>query len=190
MKPGDRVRHRNPFIILHACHGTVVKDDAPALFDIPGTVLVTWDEERASISVETGSSRTPKKDARVQRDRYPISVLEKIPVDDRCVAIVSAVPISPEGVGKALAIAEITAREIVAIPAMPCNEGAKDWALRMRVPVVEKDGTASAVDYLSSPSGAWKGAIVAITDGSKSPFAFQVMAAAKKKRVELRYVKL
>lgn len=183
---GDRVRHRNPACILHACHGTVVKDAAPTLFQIPGTVLVAWDEG-SSPTFETGSSRSGKAALDLGCDRYPVSVLQKISVDQRSVCVVAAKPLSRDAIDKSLLDAGVTARELVVFPDLACHDSATEWASAMHVPTIAFDAVHLAIDYLLQPLNAWKGAIVAVK-GGECATAKRLVGGAKDRNLDVIYL--
>lgn len=153
---------------------------------IPGTVLVNWDEP-SSPTFDTGSSRIVKAELTLGCDRYPARLLQKIPADQRSVCVLAASPLTCDLVDRALLDAEVTAREVVALPDTACFEAVKGWAKAMNVPAVRFDGVHSAVDYLLSPTNAWAGAIVAVT-GGQNELAKRVMAAALGRHLNVKYV--
>lgn len=182
---GDRVRHINPACILHTCHGTVTRDAAPALFQIPGTVLVKWDEA-SSPTFDAGSSRSGKASLDLGCDRYPVGVLEKIPSGQRSVCVVAAQPLSRETIDKSLLDAGVTARELVVFPDLACSDSASEWAKMMHVPTVRLDAVGLVIDHLLAPTNTWKGAIVAVK-GGECAIAKRLVGAALGRNLDVLY---
>lgn len=151
------VRCAIPGTRAHHWHGHIAEDVAPVLFQVPGTVLVRWDEDDSG-----------------QAHRYPVAAIEPIPERRYSAIILGGAGLSDRAIAWAVQRSGWAIARLLLLEGIPSNFAAAQWATASGISVEMFLNLDGLIQELPPDAG-----VLALSDGSRHDGARAVAMAAK-----------